>query len=302
MQAGVLFLIVAMTLTPAVDAVAKTLSADHSAMMIAFLRYFSAGLIAVALARGTGRRIVVPTGDRVGQVVRTALIMGAMTSLIAALGMVPMAKAVGGFLIAPIVSGLLGMIIWGERPTQTRLMGSAVSFVGAAILMQPDAGIEVGSIFALLGGALLGTYLAATRGASDRTDALSTLAVQSLLGSFLIAPFAFAGGLPHLSPALFVGALALGGISAICHGLTVLAYQRADATVLAPFLYFNLLTAMAVGFIWFGETIGLASMIGLAAIAGGGLLTLADPDRLRDWLLRAFEPRVTLVPVRARFA
>ena len=47
MQAGVLFLIVAMTLTPAVDAVAKTLSADHSAMMIAFLRYFSAGLIAV---------------------------------------------------------------------------------------------------------------------------------------------------------------------------------------------------------------------------------------------------------------
>jgi drug/metabolite transporter (DMT)-like permease len=302
MQAGVLFLVVAMTLTPAVDAVAKTLSADHSAMMIAFLRYFSAGLIAVALARGTGRRIVVPDGDRVGQVVRTALIMGAMTSLIAALGMVPMAKAVGGFLIAPIVSGLLGMIIWGERPTTTRLLGSAVSFVGAAILMQPDAGIEAGSIFALLGGALLGTYLAATRGASDRTDALSTLAVQSLLGSFLIAPFAFAGGLPDLSPALFVGALALGGIWAICHGLTVLAYQRADATVLAPFLYFNLLTAMAVGFIWFGETIGLASMIGLTAIAGGGLLTLADPDRLRGWLRRALEPRGSLLPVRVRFA
>ena len=51
--------------------------------------------------------------------------MGAMTALIAALGMVPMAKAVGGFLIAPIVSGLLGILVWREPPTATRLAGSA---------------------------------------------------------------------------------------------------------------------------------------------------------------------------------
>ena len=167
--------------------------------------------------------------------------MGAMTALIAALGMVPMAKAVGGFLIAPIVSGLLGILVWREPPTATRLAGSAVSFVGAAILLRPEAGLEPGSVFALIGGALLGTYLAATRGAKSQTDALSTLAVQSLLGAGLLAPFALAGGLPALTPALLAGALALGAISAVCHFLTVAAYQRAEATVLAPFLYFNLL-------------------------------------------------------------
>ena len=96
---------------------------------------------------------------------RTALIMGAMTALIAALGMVPMAKAVGGFLIAPIVSGLLGILVWREPPTAPRLTGSAISFIGAAILLRPEAGLEPGCLFALLGGALLGTYLAATRGA-----------------------------------------------------------------------------------------------------------------------------------------
>ena len=142
------------------------------------------------------------------------------------------------------------------------------------MLLRPEAGLEPGCVFALLGGALLGTYLAATRGAKHQTDALSTLAVQSLLGAALIAPFALAGGLPALTPALLRGALALGGISAVCHFLTVAAYQRADATVLAPFLYFNLLTAMAVGFLWFGETLGLASIVGLLAIAAGGLVTL----------------------------
>lgn len=280
MNIGVGLLILAMLLTPAVDGVAKTLSADHTPMMIAFIRYFTAGLVALAVARGTGRTIVVPTGDRVGQVVRTALIMGAMTSLIAALGMVPMAKAVGGFLIAPIVSGILGIVIWREPPTSTRLMGSAISFMGAAVLLRPEAGLEPGCIFALVGGALLGTYLAATRGAKSQTDALSTLAVQSLLGAGMLAPFAFAGGLPALTPALLTGALALGAISALCHFLTVAAYQRAEATVLAPFLYFNLLTAMAVGFVFFGETLGWTSIVGLLSIAAGGLLTLMNPAHL----------------------
>ena len=88
--------------------------------------------------------------------------------------------------------------------------------------------------------------------------------MQSLLGAGLLAPFAFAGGLPALTPALLLGALALGAISAVCHFLTVAAYQRADATLLAPFLYFNLLTAMAVGFFCFGETLGWTSIVGPA--------------------------------------
>jgi drug/metabolite transporter (DMT)-like permease len=283
-QSGVCFLIVAMMLTPAVDGVAKTLSADYTPMTIAFVRYLAAGLIALAIARGLGRRIEVPRGDRAGQLVRTALIMGAMTALITALGMVPMAKAVGGFLIAPIVSGLLGILVWREPPTSTRLAGSAISCLGAAILLRPEAGLELGSVFALLGGALLGTYLAATRGASGQTDPLSTLAVQSLLGSALLAPFALSGGLPEATPALFLGAAALGTISAICHFLTVAAYQRAEATVLAPFLYFNLVTAMAVGFVFFGETLSFASVVGLLSIALGGLITLADPARFAIYL------------------
>ncbi|WP_424932450.1 DMT family transporter [Amaricoccus macauensis] len=281
MQTGVLFLVMAMLLTPAVDGVAKTMATDHTPMMIAFLRYLCAGMIACSIALMSGRKIVVPRQDRLGQVWRTALIMGAMVSLITALGMVPMAKAVGGFLIAPIVSGLLGILVWKENPTPLRLGGSAISFVGAAILMRPEAGIELGAVFSLLGGALLGTYLAATRGATTKTDALSTLAVQSLLGSFMIAPFAFASGLPALSASLVIGAVALGGVSAICHFLTVAAYQRAEATVLAPFLYFNLLTAMAVGFFWFGESLGLVSLLGLFAIATGGLLTLIPERKFR---------------------
>jgi drug/metabolite transporter (DMT)-like permease len=277
MQIGVLFLVLAMLLTPAVDGVAKTLAADYSPMEVAFFRYFTAGMIALLIARASGRRIQVHREDRLGMVFRTALIMGAMTSLIAALSMVPMAKAVGGFLIAPIVSGLLSVILFKEALTVPRLVGSGLSVAGAYVLMAPEAGIELGSIFALAGGALLGAYLAATRGAKA-TDALSTLAVQCLLGSAMLAPFAFWNGLPAFSMTLVWGALALGGISAVCHFLTVEAYARVEATVLAPFLYFNMISAMAVGFLFFGETVSGGNLVALASIAFGGLVTLMKGD------------------------
>jgi drug/metabolite transporter (DMT)-like permease len=301
MQAGVLFLILAMLLTPAVDGVAKTLSVEHTAMEVAFLRYFTAGLIAVAAARATGRRIVVERDDRLGMVFRTVLIMGAMTALIAALGLVPMAEAVGGFLIAPIVSMLLSIVLYREALTVPRVVGAALSVAGAYVLMAPEAGLQPGSIIALAGGGLLGAYLAATRRARG-SDALSTLAVQCLLGSAMLAPFAFWNGVPALSIHLVAGALALGAISAICHFLTVAAYARAEATVLAPFLYFNMISAMAVGYLCFGETLSGASLAGLAAIAVGGLVTLMKGDLGLGAAARALRLPAPPLAVRARVA
>ena len=277
MQTGVIFLVLAMFLTPAVDGVAKTLSADYSPMQVAFLRYFTAGLIALAIARISGRRIIVHREDRAGMAFRTALIMAAMTALIAALGMVPLAEAVGGFLIAPIVSGLLSVVLYREALTAPRVVGSLLSVAGAYVMMAPEAGIEAGSLLALVGGALLGAYLAATRSARG-CDALSTMTVQCLLGSAMLAPFALSGGLPALSFEMIAGALALGGISAVCHFLTVAAYARAEATVLAPFLYFNMISAMAVGYFCFGETLSGGNLLALAAIGTGGLVTLARGD------------------------
>lgn len=271
---GILCLVAAMLLTPAVDGVAKVMADTNGPATISFLRYLAAGLLGLAVARGLGRPIAVPRGDRLGLVVRTGLIMGAMTALIAALARVPMAEAVGGFLIAPVVSGLLGLCFWGERLTLPRLGGMAVSLIGAVTLARPQAGLSQGALLALFGGGLLGLYLAATRGARTTTDALSTLTVQSLLGACLLLPLACFEELPRPGLPLLGGAVALGTISAICHGLTVAAYQRTEAIRLAPFCYFNMLTAAAVGFVCFGERPDLTGWIGLAGIAAGGLVTL----------------------------
>ena len=274
MQSGIFLLMIAMCLTPGVDAIAKQLTADHSPFMVAFFRYFSGGLVALVAAKLFCQPIHVPKEARVGQIFRTALLVASMTCLITAFSMVPMAYAVGGFLISPIVSTAISIVFFGEKPTVGGILGVCVSFIGAIIIAKPAAGIELGSILALAGGALLGLYLVLTRNSKNTGSALSTLAVQCSVGAVLIAPLAFFGGLPELTPTFIASVLGLGFFSAGAHFLTVAAFERTEASILAPFLYFNLIAAVAVGYIFFNEIPSGISILGLLAICFGGIAAM----------------------------
>ncbi len=284
MQSGVFLILLSMSLTPLGDALSKHLGDTQSPLFIVFLRYFVAGLIALSLARATGADLSVPRAARAGLVLRTALVIGAMTLLIIALSMVPLASAVGGFLIAPIVATLISVLFHGERLTLPRLAGSVISFLGALMILRPDAGLEAGIVFALSGGVLLGAFLALTRVAQDRSNPISALAIQCLLGSAMLMPFALPQ-IGSISVALIWPAIGLGLVTAATHFLTVAAYQRSEVARLAPFFYFNLVAAIIVGLVWFGEVPGLIALFGLAGIVLGGLISLITPQTARIWVL-----------------
>ena len=306
MTNGVVLLVLAMSLTPGLDGLSKYLSLEYSPFLFCFFRYLSAGLIALFTARILRQPIHVPKEGRIGQVVRTGLLVASMCCLITALSLVPMALAAGGFLVAPLVSTIVGIAILGEKATLPRVFGAALSLVGAAMITRPETGIEFGTVIALLGGGFLGVYLAATRGSSNTGGALSSLAVQCLLGALLVAPLAFYNGLPEFSWGLLAAVLGLGVLSAMAHYLTVAAFERTDASVLSPFLYFNLIAALVAGYLWFNEVPSLWSMMGLTLIAGGGLVTLMPTSIFARMLAPVLEPAKAglgrVVPERLRAA
>jgi len=283
MQSGVFLIIVSMSLTPFGDALSKYLGDTQSPMFIVFLRYFVAGLIALVLARATGAPVSLPRRGRAGFVARTALVMGAMAFLIVALTMIPLATAVGGFLIAPIIATLISVIVYHEALTLPRIVGAGASFLGALLILRPNGALDLGIIFALTGGLLLGGFLALSRAARVTMTPVSALAVQCLMGSAMLFPFAV-WQMGTLNMALIAPALGLGGITAATHFLTVAAYQRTEAAKLAPFFYFNLVAAVIVGLIWFHEVPGGLTLGGLGLIGAGGLLNLIEPR----WMSAAF--------------
>ncbi len=292
MRIGVVLIMTSMAITPFGDAFSKSLSAGYSPFFICFLRYFLAGLLALLIARLLGRSIKVPRHDRLGMVFRTALVMGAMTCLIAALSMVPLATAVGGFLIAPIVSAILSAMYLKENLSAPKIIGSLTSFAGAVLIARPEAGLDTGGLLAIAGGVLLGSYLVATRGASSVSDPISSLAVQCLLGSGLLLPIAFVAGPVPVTPDLLGYGIGLGLVTAACHFLTVAAYAREEASILSPFLYFNMIAAVIVGIFWFGEIPSATTIAGLCSIAVGGWFALISNEKFSELVLSCRAPAI----------
>lgn len=287
MQSGVVLILISMSLTPFGDALSKYLGLSQSPMSIVFLRYFVAGLIALMLARLSRSPVRVERQELPGLVVRTALVVSAMTCLIAALSMVPLANAVGGFLIAPIVAMIISVVVLKQALTLPKLVGSIISFIGAMVILRPSGEIESGMILALLGGCLLGAFLALCHNAPQKGSPISALAVQCLLGSLMLAPFAL-GNLGNLNWAHLPAVIGLGAVTAATHFLTVSAYQKASAVTLAPFFYFNLIAAVIVGLIWFGEVPVGPAVLGLGAILVGGLFSLIPSNTIQTGRRRFF--------------
>lgn len=289
MKHGVLLLLVAMGLTPGVDGLAKVLAGATAPFTVAFLRFLSAGLIALMAARLIGTPINLRKELTRAQLCRTALLAGATCCLVLALNLVPLAIAVGGFLIAPIISTLLGAAFLGEKLGPNRIAGAALAFTGALIVCQPMAKFEIGMVLALIGGTLLGIYLVATRAsAASASHPLATLAVQCLVGAALIAPFAATEGLPEVDSGTLAIIISLGALAATTHVLTVAAYERADTGVLAPFMYFNLISAIIVGYVVFDEMPSHVTLLGLSAIGIGGVITVLDSR----FIARCFANRI----------
>jgi drug/metabolite transporter (DMT)-like permease len=282
MRTGIILVILSMTLTPGLDGVTKILGGENDPIFVCFARYLCAGLVALALARVFGEPVRLRWRDVSRQLLRAALLISAMCAFITALSLVPLADAVGGFLIAPIIATLLSAMLFNEAVSAEKMLGALLSLFGAIAIMKPGIGLTDGTMLALLGGVLLGGYLAASRGADPAEGALTALAVQSLLGSAMVAPFALADGLPEVS-ASFVGwILVLGLLSAATQLMTILAFRLAEASVLAPFMYFNLIAAVAVGLLWFGEVPTALTLFGLGAILAGGLVSSVDPQALQN--------------------
>lgn len=263
-------IVFAAALAPVGDLFAKMLAVGNGVLFICFGRYLFGGALALAALwpsgqfRAPGRRAMISHAGR------AALMAASVCALVAALSLAPMADALAGFYLAPIMATAMAATFLGERMTPMRLFGAGVSAIGAFAILGPTGEISLGGAIAIGSGALFALYLLGARAAPRGEHAPSAAAVQSLIAAALLAPLALMG--PVDAPswreiALFIG---IGAISVICQGATLTAHRWADASTLAPFFYAALISSLFIGYFGLGETPSPTSLFGVLAIAAGG--------------------------------
>ena len=162
--------------------------------------------------------------------------------------------------------------------TWPKIASLALGFIGALVILRPGGEVNPGILLAFAAGLCFGVYLVVTRLAAQKSDPVSTLAFQCAMGTLLLTPQAIATwALPQWDDLGFF--LALGTMSAFSHLLSIAAFRFAEASILAPLVYLELIGAALIGYYAFGEFPDSFTVIGAGFIIAAGLILLRRQKR-----------------------
>jgi drug/metabolite transporter (DMT)-like permease len=270
MQA-ILLLLGAMAMMPVMDAIAKHLSHEMSLWQITWARFtfHLLWLMPFFLARHRLRELI-PARPLL-QVMRGLCLMAAPFLYFAGVAHMPLADTLALSFVSPLAVTLLSPFLLGEKVGVRRLSAVGIGLFGALVIIRP--GLSVFQPAALLGisaGLAYSFYVIITRRLAGTAPALVTLIYTAVVGlacSSLIVPFFWT------SPTLEQWGLmlALGGVAAFGHLLIILAYERGEASMLAPFSYAEMIGAVAIGYLAFGDFPDRWTLSGIAILIGSGI-------------------------------
>lgn len=285
-----LLLAIGVSLLPAADALAREIlrTTPYSALTLAWFRFAfgAAALLPLLLARCPKARV--PLG--LVEIARAGCLALAITLMIVAVSRAPMADAAGAFFICPAASAALSAIFLRERVAALEWAAIGLGFIGVMLVVKPGFGLTLGHLSALCAGLSYAVFLTLTRRAASREPGLWLLASQMMLGLGLLAPVAapdfLAHGLQAAPLLLYMGAASFG-----CNLLLVIAYRFAPAAMLAPFVYFQILSATLIGGAAYGVWPDSVATLGLLLTVASGCLVSA--------LRRSSASRARATPPRA---
>jgi len=206
-----------------------------------------------------------------------------MSSLMAFLSLryMPVAEFTSMVLVTPLVITLLASTALKENVSLLRWALVAGGFAGTIVILRPGGQafgwamlLPIGLISSNAWFQLLTSKLAQTE--NPLTMHFYTGWVGTLIASCAL-PFAWAA-LPSWHWWMLLGLMGL--LGTVGHFLLILAYQRAPASTLTPYLYAQIAFAMLGGWLLFGQVPDGVSLIGIAMIAvcgaAGAWLTVRE--------------------------
>ncbi len=262
------------------DVTAKYLSATLPSIEIAWIRFLVFALI-MTPAMMPGTPLYALRTTRPGfQLMRGVALLGSSLFFISGLRYLPIAEASATGFVSPLFVTALSIIFLSERVGVRRWLATATGLLGVLIILRPGtSAFHAAAFFPIVSALCWAVTLIMTRMMSGREHAITTMTYSSIAGLCVLsvlAPFAWVA--PSWHDILF--GILIGVASTAGQWIVVLAFRYADASVLAPFSYSQLVWVSMLGFLIFGEVPDAWTVVGAAFIVASGLYT-AHRERVR---------------------
>lgn len=266
---------------PLMDGTAKYLSGEFHVLQVAWARYGFHLLLLLALLAWRLRPAELVANHPGLQVLRSGFLLGTTLCYFGAIAYLPLATVLALAFIGPVVSTALAPFTLGEQLDLRRWLAVLVGFTGALIVLRPGFDVfHPASLLALGAGLFYGLYLLATRRLSGSGRPAVTLLYTAVIGvAVLTFTLPFVWREPDATDWLLMAIM--GAFGALAHFLIIRAFEHAPAAVLGPVSYVEIVMAVAIGWIAFGDFPDHWTWTGIAVIVASGIYISVREGRMR---------------------
>ena len=265
-------MICAVTLFSVMDTGAKYLSERYPVVMVAWARFFfNVAIMLVVLGPVFGRRLIATRRPRL-QIVRGIALGLSSILFVSALPHMRLADASAVSFVAPMLVTLGAVHVFRQRAPAGTWLALAASFAGVLLVIQPGSATFTWAALLPLGTAIFAAiYQLLTSRVAGVDDPTATLFIGALICAIALTvpvPFYWTWPRSIADGVLFAG---IGAVGAFSHYLIIRAFGYAPAVVLAPFAYLQIVAALLLGWLVFGNYPGPMSLFGMALIVVTGV-------------------------------
>jgi len=286
---GVALMTAGALLTPVPDALAKILGEDFGmpAAEIALARFILQTFTVLPFLLAFGGWAALQVQNLGLNLLRGVLMAVGSIAFFAALKAMPLADAIAIFFVQPTIVTLLSVVFLKEALDLRRIAAVLVGFGGALLVIRPNvAALGFVAILPLICALFFAIYLVLGRHLSAMNSSLAVHFYTGLGGMVSLTVILAIGSVTGVAEFQMIapigssvwGLLAVMSVFAsLIHLMYIRAYGLAPAGLLAPFSYFEIVSAAALGLLLFGDFPDPAKGLGMAIIIASGLaLVWAD--------------------------
>lgn len=266
---GIALILCASAFAVASSSLTKLLSADYSSMQIAFVRVCVTLIALLPFLWRSGFRGLWPA--RPALMVFRSINAGLIIVLnIYAVGRLPLVDFTAINFTTPLFVIVLSFALFRQVPQLRRTLATLVGFLGVLLTVRPSGEISVALAAALGGAFCLGLGVLLVRLLSRTESQLRLLLWSNAIVAIALAvPAAAVWSAPL--PTEWVIFVAAGLTGAMTQACILLAYERAEPMVVAPFDYSRILLAVGAGVLFFGEIPDGLTFCGAGLIIAAGI-------------------------------
>ncbi|MBT3305459.1 MAG: DMT family transporter [Alphaproteobacteria bacterium] len=260
------------TVLAGMDGTAKYLALEIPIVMVIWGRYFFHTVLTFTLYTVRTRSLVFLKARRPGlQFFRAAALFAATAFMYVAITRMQLADASSIQFLAPVLVTAFSGLVLGERVGPRRWMAVVFGFVGVLLVARPGSGV-LGwtALLPLATAVLLAVYLIMTRIIHTKDDPAATTFYSTAVGAVVLSlavPFYW----QDITAFQWAVMVAMGAAGALGHFFLIKAFFLAEASMLAPFTYAQVVAAIVWGYVLFGDVPSAWTLAGAGVVIASGL-------------------------------